>query len=475
LKHQLQRKLGLLTTVSIVVGGVVGSGIFMKPAFMAAQLGSPILLLLVWLLAGVITLFGALTNAEVAAMMPETGGQYIFFRRMYGDIFAFLYGWAAFAVFNTAGVASIAYVLAQYTEYFVQLPRFDVSVEQQVVFHIPMVGDIFLLENIGVKLVTVFTIILLTVANYISVKIGGRIQVVFTALKSTAIALLIIVILFSGKGQFGLIVQNSEEISPQGFALLSAIMAAIAGAFWAYDGWNNITFIAGEIKNPQKNIPQSLLLGISTCVLIYLLINLAYLVVLPIDVIAKSDVVAADATKMVIGPLGAGLIALLVIISTFGTTNGNVMATSRVTFAMAQERHFFKFVGEVHPRFQTPANALLIHGIWTSILVFSGSFDTLTDMLIFVSWFFYGMSAVGLFILRRKEPETERPYKVWGYPYVPALFIIFTFVFLGITLFNDIANYISGESQFINSVFGVVLSLLGLPLYWYFKSQRSGR
>lgn len=457
----------------MVVGGVIGSGIFMKPAFMASQLGSPLLLLGIWLLAGIITLFGALSNAEVAAMMPETGGQYVFFRRMYGDVFAFLYGWAAFAVFNTAGVASIAYVLAQYMEYFVSLPRFSTALEKSVYLYIPMVGKIFPLENFGVKSVTVATVVLLTFANYISVRFGGGIQLVFTTLKSLAIALLILAILFSGAGSWGYLGQNSHTITPTGFALLSAIMASLAGAFWAYDGWNNITFIAGEIKNPQKNIPKSLLLGLSVCILVYLLINLAYLLVLPIDEVAGSSMVATDAAKVVVGPWGAGLIALMVILSTFGTTNGNVMATARVSFAMAQERHFFRLAGQVHPRFQTPANALLIHCIWTSILVFSGSFDTLTDMLIFVSWVFYGMSALGLFILRWKEPHSERPYKVWGYPWVPAIFILFTLVFLGITLYNDISNYLLGKSEFINSVFGVVLSVIGLPLYWYFKRQRT--
>jgi APA family basic amino acid/polyamine antiporter len=206
-----------------------------------------------------------------------------------------------------------------------------------------------------------------------------------------------------------------------------------------------------------------------SCIVIYVLITLAYLYVLPIDKAAQSAMVGSDAAQVVMGSVGGGIIALMVIISTFGTTNGNILATARVSFAMAQEKHFFTWVGNVHPRFQTPANALLLHGIWTSVLVLSGSFDTLTDMLIFVSWLFYGLSAAGIFILRKKMPDADRPYRVWGYPFVPAVFVTFTIIFLILTFTNDIMNYVAGKTVIINSLFGIFLTLLGLPLYWYFK------
>lgn len=465
----LKRTFGLWSSVSIVVGGIIGSAIFMKPATMAAQLGSPELLIIVWIGAGIITMFGALSNAEVAAMIPETGGQFIFFQKMYGDFTAFMYGWAAFAVFNTAGVASIAYVLGTYVEYFIELPRFSPATEHSIEIFMPFIGHIYPLENIGVKSVTIFVVMLLTGVNYISTRFGGNILVVFTALKVGAMAVIVLGIFFSGQGDLNNLVVDSTVIQPTGWAMLAAIVAATSGAFWGYDGWNNITFVAGEIKDPQRNIPKSLLIGLVSCIIIYVLITLAYLYVLPIDQAAQSAMVGSDAAKVVMGSIGGGIIALMVIISTFGTTNGNVLATARVSFAMAQEKQFFAWVGKVHPRFQTPANALLLHGVWTSALVLSGSFDTLTDMLIFVSWLFYGLSAAGIFILRKKMPNAERPYRVWGYPIVPAVFVTFTVIFLILTFTNDIMNYVSGKTVIINSLFGIFLTLLGLPLYWYFK------
>lgn len=465
----LRRTFGLWSSVAIVVGGIIGSAIFMKPALMASQLGSPVLLLAVWVVAGIVTLFGALSNAEVAAMLPETGGQYVFFQRMYGDFLAFMYGWAAFAVFNTAGVASIAYVLATYVEYFIHLPRLPAAAEHAVDLYLPFIGHIYPLENLGVKAVTIAVVLLLTLLNYRSTRAGQGIQVLFTALKVAAMVLLIGGVFLSDKGAATHLVRASATIHPQGWALVGALVAATSGAFWGYDGWNNITFVAGEIQNPQRNIPRSLLVGLLACIGIYTLIVAAYLYVLPIDAVAHSAMVASDAATVVMGGIGGGLIALLVIVSTFGTTNGNILATARVSFAMAQDQRFFPGVGRVHPRFQTPANALLLHAGWTCVLVLSGSFDTLTDMLIFVSWLFYGLSAAGIFILRRKMPDAERPYKVWGYPVVPAAFVLFTVAFLVLTLVNDVGNYLSGRSAIINSLFGLLLTLPGVPLYWYFR------
>lgn len=462
--------LGLWTSVSMVIGGIIGSGIFMKPASMAGVLGSPSLLISVWVIAGIITLFGALSNAEVAAMIPETGGQYIFFQKMYGELIAFLYGWAGFIVFNTAGVASIAYMLGIYSEYFFTLPRFSPDIEKTIYLYIPYLGKIFPLENIGVKAVTIFVVVILTWVNYRSTRSAGNVQVVLTIIKVLAIVLLIFGLLFANAGNSQNFFTESSTIHPEGWGLVMAIMMAMSGAFWGYDGWNNITFIAGEIRHPQQNIPKALLIGVASCIAIYTLMNLAYLYVLPIDRMATSGMVATDAVAVVLGSTGGILIALMVIISTFGTTNGNILATARVSFAMAQENMFFKKIGNVHPTFNTPANALWLHAIWTSVLILSGSFDMLTDMLIFISWVFYGLSAIGIFILRHKFPNAHRPYKTWGFPFVPAIFVVFTITFLVITLVNDIMNYNSGKTPMINSVLGLVLTGTGIPLYWYFKS-----
>ncbi len=390
--YSFKRSLSLNTTIAIVVGGVIGSGIFMKPALMASQLGSPVLLLSVWVVAGLITLFGALSNAELASMFPETGGQFVFFQKIYGEGFAFMYGWASFAVFNTGGNASIAYICSQYTNYFVELPRFSETIEHSFKLHIPYVGDIFPFENFGVKALTMLIIVTLTYINYRSVKSGGSLQRVLTLLKVIAIILLIGGVLSSGKGSMHHLF-NVLPSSPHGWNLLGAYVAAIAGAFWAYDGWNNITFVAGEIKDPQKNIPKSLFAGLSFCIIIYALINLAYIYVLPIDRLAGSAFVASDAAKVAWGTIGGSVIALIVIISVFGTTNANVLATARITFAMGEENRWFRWAGKVQPKYQTPGNALWLNAIWSVLLILSGSFDMLTDMLIFISWFFYGMSS----------------------------------------------------------------------------------
>ncbi|NCI48770.1 amino acid permease [Sediminibacterium roseum] len=461
-----KRTLSLQTTIAIVIGGVIGSGIFMKPALMASQLGSPVLLLSVWVVAGLITLFGALSNAELASMFPQTGGQFVFFQKIYGKGFAFLYGWAAFAVFNTGGNASIAYVCSQYTNYFVALPRFSVSVEHSWVIHLPYIGDLFPLENFGVKTLTILIILVLTFISYRSVQYGSRLQRILTLLKVVAIVLLVAGVFGSGKGSMQHLSQTLPS-APHGWKLVAAYMAAIAGAFWAYDGWNNITFVAGEIKEPQKNIPKSLFAGLLFCIFIYASINLVYIYALPIDALASSSFVASDAALVAWGTLGGSIIALIVILSTAGTTNANVLATARVTFAMGKDNRMFRWAGKVHPNYNTPGNALWLNAAWTVVLILSGSFDMLTDMLIFVSWFFYGMSALGVLILRKKMKDTPRAYRVSGYPVVPVVFVAFTAFFLGTTLVNDIQNYRQDLTPVINALLGILITCIGIPVYLF--------
>lgn len=465
---QLQRTLSFKATYAIVVGSVIGSGVFMKPAVMAGQLGSAWLLILVWIVAGLITLFGALSNAEAAAMFPETGGQFVFFQKMYGEGFAFVYGWSAFAVFNTAGNASIAYVCAQYTEYFVQLPRFSQAVEQSFQIPLPLIGSIYPLENIGVKSLTIFLVVLFTAINYCSVRYGSGLQRILTVLKVLAIVLVVLGILFSGKGNW----TNLQSTTVTELNWLTAFMAAMAGAFWAYDGWNNITFIAGEVREPQRHIPKGLLWGLFTCISIYVLINLAFVYVLPLNAMTQSSFVASDAGKIALGTIGGGLIALLVILSTLGTTNANILSTARVTFALGKASDRLNWVGKVQPRYQTPGNALWLNAGWSILLIFSGSFDMLTDMLIFVSWFFYGMSALGIIRLRRIMPDVARPYRVWAYPWPTILFVVFTAVFLVATLYTDIRLYQEGKSHLINAAFGMLIAGLGIPLYFVSRKQR---
>lgn len=466
-----KRTIGLYTATSLVIGSIIGSGIFMRPAEMAALLGSPLQILLVWVIGGVLTLFVAMVNAEVGAMLPETGGQYYFMRKMYGEFWAYLYGWANFAVINTAGTAGIAFICSQYIEYFFKLPRFSTAIEHSLALHVPLIGDIFPLEDIGVKILTIFLLIILTIISYRSTKTGGALQVIFTAAKVLAIVILIGGLLFSHAGSTHNIITASTIIKPAGFALIAAMVAASNGALQAYDGWGNMIYIAGEIKEPQKNIPRSLFIGLFTCIAIYMLISAAMLYLLPIDEMAKSSLVAADAAQKAFGTIGGGLIAFLIALSVLGVTNASILAPPRMTFAMAREGKFFAFAGKIHPRFNTPGNAMLLHLVWMVIMVFSGSFYILADMYIFVTWLFNLLLVAGVFVLRKKMPEAERPYRVWGYPIVPIIALLCTAFYLVMTLYTDIDAYRSGKTHIINSVFGMVLTAVGIPFYIYFRRR----
>jgi len=467
--------LGLFTTVMMVVGGVIGSGIFRKPGVMAAQVGSPELLFGVWVMAGAMTLFGALTNAEIASMIPETGGQYIYFERMYGPFAAFLYGWAVFVVIQTGSIAAVAYVFAEYAGEFVKLPEFPAHLAGWSL-HLPFIGDIAPLKEIGTKGLAAALIVFLTAVNYIGVRFGGLVQNVSTIAKIAAMILLMLGAFFLPTGgSVANLFTSSSVIQLHGLALLAGIAASLQGAFWAYDGWNKLTYIGGEIKDPQRNLPRGLIFGMLAVTGIYLLMNLAYAYVLPIDAMAKSRLVAADvAEKCFAG--GSRWVAAAVMLSTFGTANAVILATARVYFSMARRGVFPSFLGQANPRFHTPASSLVVQGLWSVLLLFSGTFDTLTDTLIFVSWVFYAMGAYGVFVLRRKEPQTPRPFRVPGYPILPWVFVVFAALYLGFTIYNDVAGYqkaiAAGQPALINSAFGAALVLVGAPIYWFYRGRK---
>jgi basic amino acid/polyamine antiporter, APA family len=459
-KTELIRGLGLTAAVMIVAGSMIGSGIFRKPATMAEQLGSPELLIIVWILAGLITFIGALTNAEIAGMIDATGGQYVYIQKMYGDFTAFLYGWSILAVIQTGAQAAIAYVFAEYLGYFIQYPQMPLA-WQEFSLYMPFVGNIYPFIDFGTKAAAITIILFLTLVNYIGVKYGGAVQTFITYIKIATIIILSILLFSSDSGSFDNIYTGFTvpESTVNNFAALIGL--ALAGAFWAYDGWNNVTFVAGEVKKPQKNVPLALMYGTAIVMGVYTLINLAFLYILPVDVMANSPLVAATAAEVIFGIEGASIIAIAVIISTFGALNGSLLASARVPFAMARDHLFFKQIGRVHPKFRTPHISLLFQGIWSSVLVTSGSFDTITDYVIFASWLFYMLGAAGVFILRKKMPDTPRPYKVWGYPFTPALFVIFSFLFLMNTLISDTED----------AAMGLVLVLIGVPLYFYWKKK----
>ena len=470
---QLEKNIGLWSATTIVIGSVIGSTIFMKPATMAGQLGSPYLLLVVWVLAGIISIFGAMAFAELGTMFPETGGQYIYLEKTYGNFIAYVYGWSTIAVINTAAIAAIAFVCADYTGYFLRLPRLDPALERSVLLHIPMIGDVLPLQNLGVKSLAITIIMALTYVNYKSVRSGNGIQFIATVLKTFAIVMLVFGILFSGKGSVSNFFSNAPDFHLKGWPLFAAFMAATTGAFASYDGWNNLNMVAGEIKDPSKNITRSLLMGLVTCIVVYLLVTLAYMYVLPVEVMASSPLVASDATEKVMGTVGGTIIAILIVISAFGATSVNLLANARIVFAMSESGNFFSWAGKVHPKNLTPGNAVIVLGVWSSVLVLSGSFDILADMFIFMSWVFYALVVFGVLILRKKMPGKERPYKVWGYPWVPIVFVLFTAFYLASTLYSDITAYWEGRAPFINSVFGLLLTAAGIPFYWYFRRNKS--
>ncbi len=459
---QLVPNLGLYTAAAVVIGSMIGSGIFKKSAVMAGYLHSPGWLLATWALAGLITCSGALANAEVAGMFPAAGGQYVYFRRIYNDFVGFIYGWAVFAVIQSGSIASIAYVFAEYLGYFVDLTRFDLATPGP---SIHLFGPVTMtpLSNLGLKLLTVGIIAALTGVNMLGVALGGAIASIFTTLKVLAVGGMVALTFTLGDGSAQNFVDPGgvvPSLTAGGlWATVAGVGMALAGAFWSYDGWNNVTFLAGEVRNPTRNIPRALGLGTATVVGVYLLVNLAYLYMLPVAEMAGSKLVAADVMKRVMGHTGGALLSGLVVLSTFGSTNGSILASARVSYAMARDGLFFSALGKVHPRYRTPVTALLVQGIWSSALVFSGSFDQLTDMLIFVSWIFYALAAAGVFVLRRKMPDEPRPYRVWGYPFTPALFVAFAASFVIVTLVQNPRD----------TLLGLALLAPGVALYFRYR------
>ena len=467
-----KQKIGLHTAISVVVGSIIGSGIFMKPATMAAQTGSAALLIFVWVAAGVFSLFGALIFAELGAMFPDTGGSYLYLKKMYGRFPAFLYGWAAFFVVNTAAVAAIAFVCASYSDYFLHLPGLDEATVQSVALHIPFVGDLYPLDAIGVKALALFFVITLTWLNVVSLGISGKLQLVSTLLKVGGLVLLVFGILFSGNGEVSNLWMKTAT-APEGFEMLRAAMAALTGAFVAYDGWQNIGFMGGEVENPKKNLPKSIILGVLTCMAIYVLVNIAYTYALPVDVMAKSPLVASDAMAAMLGNTSGSVIAAMIVIVTFGAINGNLMAVARVTMAMGKDGLFVASTGREHPQSKTPANALWFHCVWACVLVMTGSFDMLADMFIFVTWVFIIFACIGLVLLRKKMPDYPRPFRMWLYPWSLILFTAFALFYVGSTLHYEITSFAAGKIKVINSILGLLITLAGVPFYFYFNRKKA--
>lgn len=460
---QLIRTITLQAATMLVISSVIGSGVYKKVAPMSAELLSPGLVLWAWVLAGLISLFGALSNAEIASMMAGSGGEYVYFKRIYGRFMAFLWGWSTFAVIKTAAVASIAYVFSQSLHAMLPLPRLSAELES---IHL---GPFHPLENFGVKTVTIFLIVLLTWLNTRGVKGVAALSTNITRLVVVSLGLLVIGGLWFGGGSwqnFATASSTYVDYSVTDFNFIKSMFAALLAAFWAYEGWNTLGFIGGEIKEPNKNLPLALSGGLLTIIAAYVLVNFTYLYVLPVDRIlevhqAQNDIAAVAVVRAFAGEGGALILSVVILITTLGCTNSTVLMPPRVYQAMAQDGLFFRSAAQIHPKYNTPNNALWIQCIWAVLLVLSGSFDQLTNMLIYVAFFFYGATAFGVFVMRRREPDASRPYRVWGYPIVPALFVIFCISLIIITWANAP----------LEASAGTLLMLSGLPFYWYWRKR----
>jgi APA family basic amino acid/polyamine antiporter len=428
---ELPRKLSLLDSLSIVVGIVIGGGIFLVPNLVARNLTTPASILSVWIFAGVVSFFGALACAELGAAFPSTGGQYVFLREAYGPLGGFLCGWTMFVVARTAQVSWMAVTLSLYVSYFIPLN--------------PIVSKV-----VGVAAILVFAAI-----NYRGVSGGALVQKSFTFAKVAGLLIIIGGALFFRGG-----VATSAPAVEIPFSLTHFGVALIA-CLLAYDGWVQMSFVAGEIKNPSRNILLALALGVGVCIVIYMLANVAYMRVLSIPEIAASDHVGASAAERVLGPAGGSLVALIIMLSIIGTINGCFLTSPRIYFAQARDGLFFSKFAEVHPRFQTPAFAIAAQAVWSIVLLLSGTYETLADYAMFALWVFYGLMVLGVILLRRSRPELPRPYRMWGYPVTPLLFLAVTLYFLGNTLIARPGP----------SLAGLALIATGVPVYFFWRRR----
>jgi len=442
--------------MSIVIGTVIGSGVFLVPSTMIRSTGSVPRLFLIWVIAGLLSLFGALTYAELAAAMPEAGGEYVYLRAAYSPFWGFLYGWTQFWVGKSGSIATLAAGFYVYLTAFIPVLSIPIWV---LPWHIGPGGT--LLEIHYGQLVAIALIVSLCAVNYVGVRSGGNLQVFVTAVKMLLIAGIILAGLVAG-----LVFGRGD---PAHFAGSLGAKTGIAGFFvamvsalWAYDGWNNVSMVSSEIREPQRNLPRALILGTAAVIVTYLLVNFAYFYVLSPAQVASSHRVAADMMASVYGRAAASAVTIAVIISILAAINGSILSGARVPYAMARDRLFFAYASSVHPRFQTPGNAMILLCGWACILVLSGWYDDLYNFVIFGEWILYLLTAVSVFVLRRKDPDLPRPYRVLGYPLVPVLFSASALLLLSYTFYNRPRE----------SLMGLSLMGLGVPFYFHWRSKK---
>lgn len=440
----------------IVIGIVIGAGIFLTTGIVAKSIPSPLLILLAFVFGGILSLAGALAYAELGASIPDAGGQYVYIKKAFGPLPGFLFGWVMFLVYMTGAIAAVAVAFAEYLGYF--FPALGTS---NYIFSttVSLFGaSVPYSLSVG-QIVGILFIIILSFFNYIGLIFGSIIQNVFTVLKIGALGALVVLGFIIGKGSH---IQLSFAGPSSGQSnLLMGFGVAMIAVIWAYGGWNCLSFSAGEIKNPKRNIPLSLIFGVLSVAVIYIAVNYIYLYALPMKEMVGEVRIAEKAATALFGGTGASFITAAVVISTFGALNATILTGARVYYAMAKDKLFFKRAGNVHPRFRTPGFAIIIQSFWGCILTLSGSFEQIITYVTFVLIMFYIAAVAALFTLRKKYPDLPRPYKTWGYPVVPFLYIVALSGLLLNTLVNKPAE----------ALFGLGIVAIGVPVYFYWKRK----
>ena len=448
-KQQLKRALGPWAAASIVVGTVIGSGIFLVPHDMVERVGSAQMVFAVFVFGGLLSLAGALSYAELAAAIPEAGAEYAYLREAYGPLWGFLYSWAQTWVGKGGSIATLA------TGFFLYLATFFPGLEKVFYSSHWPVGQV---EFRYGQLLAMVLILSLSWLNYFGVKLGGDVQVAVTAIK---VALIIFVIIA------GLVFGQPHATAPATSIPLTGagFFAALIAALWAYDGWNNVAMVASEIRDPQRNLPRALIGGTIAVIAIYLLVNAAYFRILTAAEVAGSPRVAGEMMRRILQTPGANIVAIAAMISIFAALNGSILTGSRVPYAAARDGYFFREMAFVHPKYRTPGVSIMVMGAWSALLVLSGGYRQLFTYVMFASWIIYGMTAAAVMILRKKQPNLPRPYRTIGYPAVPILFVLVSFLLVLYTAFDDP----------VDSAKGIVIIVLGLPFYFYWKTRRIRR
>jgi APA family basic amino acid/polyamine antiporter len=452
-RPELARDLGLSHAGAVVVGTIIGSGIFLVPSEMMQAVGSARLVYLAWIVGGLLSFFGALTYAELGAMKPQAGGEYVYVRDAYGPLAGFLYSWTWFLIAKPGSIATITTGLVRILETFPIFSFFSHALFSRA-------GGSHSFTITYGQLVAIAATILISWLNYIGVRRAGDFQFLFTVLK-VAIILAIVAVGFSYRA--GTWANFATEFAGAKGGM-AGFFAALVAALWAYDGWNDLNMVAGEIRHPQRNIPLALIWGVATVGMLYVLVNAAVQYVLPAAAVAGSERPASDAVALVLGHAGASLVSAGMAVSMLVTLNGTIMSGARVPYATARDGYFFRALAEVHPRFHTPSMAIVVQcGLAITLLLLGGSFRQLFSLTIFAEWMFYMIAGSTVFIFRRREPNAERPYHVLGYPVVPAIFVLVSSALLYYTFANNLKS----------SAGGCLAILAGVPIFYYFSRRRA--